>query len=71
MSKELCEFAEFYKIRLLSYSPYYAQANGHAEPSNRTLISLIKRRYLIIPGIGIKFCVRLCGLIKYLNTALL
>jgi hypothetical protein len=44
MTKELCEFAELYKIKLLNSSPYYAQANGHAESSNRTLISLIKKK---------------------------
>jgi transposase InsO family protein len=44
MSKEVREFAELYRIRLLNSSPYYAQANGHAESSNRTLISLIKKK---------------------------
>jgi transposase InsO family protein len=28
ISKEVCEFAELYKIKLLNSSPYYAQANG-------------------------------------------
>jgi hypothetical protein len=44
MSKEVREFAELYRIKLLNSSPYYAQANGHAESSNRTLISLIKKK---------------------------
>jgi hypothetical protein len=44
MSKEVREFAELYRIKLLNSSPYYAQANGQAESSNRTLINLIKRR---------------------------
>jgi hypothetical protein len=44
MSKEVREFAELYKIKLLNLSPYYAQANGQAESSNRTLISLIKKK---------------------------
>jgi hypothetical protein len=48
MSKELCEVVESYKIKLLNSSPYYAQANGQAESSNRALIGLVKRRYLII-----------------------
>jgi hypothetical protein len=43
ISKEVCEFARLYKIKLLNSSPYYAQANGQAESSNRTLISLIKK----------------------------
>jgi hypothetical protein len=44
MSKEVHEFAELYKIKLLNSSPYYAQANGQTESSNMTLIGLIKRR---------------------------
>jgi transposase InsO family protein len=71
MSKEVCEFAELYIIKLLNSSPYYAQANGHAESSNRILINLIKRRYLIILSTGIRFCLKLYRLIEYLNTGLL
>jgi transposase InsO family protein len=44
MSKEVHEFAKSYMIKLLNPSPYYAQANGQAESSNRTLISLIKKK---------------------------
>jgi ribonuclease HI len=44
MSKEVHEFAELYRIKLLNSSPYYAQANGQAESSNRTLINLIKKK---------------------------
>jgi hypothetical protein len=44
MSKEVHEFAELYRIKLLNSSPYYAQANGQAESSNSTLISLIKKK---------------------------
>jgi transposase InsO family protein len=44
MSKEIREFAESYRIKLLNSSPYYAQANGQTESSNRTLISLVKRK---------------------------
>jgi transposase InsO family protein len=43
MSKEVHEFAESYRIKLLNSSPYYAQTNGQAESSNRTLISLVKK----------------------------
>jgi hypothetical protein len=35
MSKEVRDFAELYKIKLLKSSPYYAQANGQAESSIR------------------------------------
>jgi hypothetical protein len=44
MSKKVCEFVELYRIKLLNSSPYYAQANGQVESSNRTLISLIKKK---------------------------
>ena len=37
-------FAESYKIKLLNSSPYYAQANGHAESSNKILIKLVKKK---------------------------
>ena len=35
---------ELYKIKFLNPSPYYAQANGQAESSNKTLIKLIKKK---------------------------
>jgi hypothetical protein len=44
MSYQVCEFAESLKIKLLSSSPYYTQANGQAESSNKTLIKLIKKK---------------------------
>jgi CO dehydrogenase/acetyl-CoA synthase epsilon subunit len=44
MLKEVREFAELYRIKFLNSSPYYAQANGQAEFSNRTLINLIKKK---------------------------
>jgi hypothetical protein len=44
MSRQFREFAESLKIKLLNSSPYYAQANGQAEASNKTLIGLIKKR---------------------------
>jgi transposase InsO family protein len=44
MSKEVREFAELYRIKLLNSSPYYTQANEQSESSNRTLISLIKTK---------------------------
>jgi transposase InsO family protein len=44
MSKEVREFAELYKIKLLNSSPYYAQANGQAESSNKILSKLIKKK---------------------------
>ncbi len=43
MSKEVRSFVESYDIKLLSSSPYYAQANGQAELSNKTLLKLVKK----------------------------
>lgn len=44
MSHQFREFDESFRIKLLNSSPYYAQANGQAESSNRTLIKLIKKK---------------------------
>jgi hypothetical protein len=44
ISKEVRDFAELYKIKFLKSSPYYAQANGQVESSNKTLIKLIKKK---------------------------
>jgi ribonuclease HI/transposase InsO family protein len=44
MSSQVRDFAESLRIKLLNSSPYYAQANGQAESSNKTLIKLIKKK---------------------------
>jgi hypothetical protein len=44
MSHQVHEFVEPLKIKLLSSSPCYAQANSQAESSNKTLIKLIKKK---------------------------
>ena len=44
ISREVREFAECYKIKILNSSPYYAQANGQTEFSNKILIKLIKKK---------------------------
>jgi hypothetical protein len=44
MTKEVREFAGLYRIKLLNSSPYYAEANGQTESSNKTLIILIKKK---------------------------
>jgi hypothetical protein len=43
-SGQVHEFVDSYKIKLLNSSTYYAQANGQAESSNKTLIKLIKKK---------------------------
>jgi hypothetical protein len=44
ISHQVCEFAESLKIKVLSSSSYYAQANGQAKSSKKTLINLIKKK---------------------------
>jgi hypothetical protein len=44
ISKEVRDFTESYKIKILNSSPYYAQANGEAEFSNKILIKLTKKK---------------------------
>jgi transposase InsO family protein len=44
MSHQFQEFVGSLKIKLLNSSPYYAQANGQAEASNKILIRLIKKK---------------------------
>ena len=43
-SDEFVEFATGMGIKLLNSSPYYAQANGQAEASNKGVTKLIKRK---------------------------
>ena len=41
---EFEEFATSMEIKLSNSSPYYAQAHGQAEASNKQIITLIKRK---------------------------
>jgi hypothetical protein len=43
VAKEVCDFVNPCGIKLLNSSPYYAQANGQAKSSNKTLVKLIKK----------------------------
>ena len=43
-SEEFGEFSTGMRIKLLNSSPYYAQANGQEEASNKGVIKLIKRK---------------------------
>jgi transposase InsO family protein len=56
MSQQFKDFTDFLKIKLLNSSPYYTQANGLAESSNKTLIKLIKKKIVIIQEGGMKHC---------------
>jgi len=44
MAKEVKQFAESLGIKIINSSPYYAQANGHAESTNKILAKLIKKK---------------------------
>jgi transposase InsO family protein len=44
-SSEFREFAESMRIKLLNSSPYYAQANGQAEASNKIMIKIIQMKF--------------------------
>jgi hypothetical protein len=44
VAKEVRYFVNSYSIKLLNSSPYYAQANGQAESSNKTLVKIIKKK---------------------------
>jgi transposase InsO family protein len=44
MSSQFREFKASLKIKLLNSSPYYAQSNGQAEMSNKTIVGLIKKK---------------------------
>jgi hypothetical protein len=49
MSRQFKDFAGSLRIKLLNSSPYYAQANGQAESSNKVLIKLIKKKIETTP----------------------
>jgi len=49
LSDEFVQFVDIMGIKLLNSSPYYAQANGQAEASNKSLIKLIKRKISDFP----------------------
>jgi hypothetical protein len=44
VSSEFREFAESMGIKLLNSSPYYAQANGQAEASNKIMIKIVQKK---------------------------
>jgi len=42
--QKMVKFAENTGFKLLTSTPYYAQANGQVEAANKNLISIIKRK---------------------------
>ncbi|XP_034213010.1 uncharacterized protein LOC117625580 [Prunus dulcis] len=43
ISREMLDMAESFKFKLLQSTPYYAQANGQAESSNKVIINIIRK----------------------------
>ncbi|XP_057432184.1 uncharacterized protein LOC130724933 [Lotus japonicus] len=41
--RKMAQFAEDFGIKLLTSTPYYAQANGQVEAANKVLINLVKK----------------------------
>jgi transposase InsO family protein len=66
VSLEFREFAESMGIKLLNSSPYYAQANGQAEASNKIMIKIIQKKIDQKPKRWHRCSMRLCGLTEWL-----
>ncbi|KAI5327446.1 hypothetical protein L3X38_026842 [Prunus dulcis] len=43
ISRDMLNMAEAFKFKLLQSTPYYAQANGQAESSNKVIINIIRK----------------------------
>ncbi len=43
ISRDMLDMAETFKFKLLQSTPYYAQANGQAESSNKVIINIIRK----------------------------
>ena len=69
--EEFREFATSMEIKLLNSSPYYAQANGQAEASNKGIIKLIRERSKNNQRSGIQLLMKLCGPTECLAMGLL
>ena len=55
---------EAFKFKLLQSTPYYAQANGQAESSNKVIINIIRKCLREIQNSGMRSCQKLCGHIE-------
>jgi hypothetical protein len=69
--EEFGEFDASMGIKLLNSSPYYAQANGQTEASNKGIIKLIKRKLKNSQRDGIRLLMKLCGPTECLAMGLL
>jgi hypothetical protein len=65
-SSEFRDFAESMWIKLLNSSPYYAQANGQEEASNKIMIKIIHNKIDQKPRRWHWYSMKLCGLTEWL-----
>jgi hypothetical protein len=65
-SSKFTDFAESMGIKLLNSSPYYAQANGQVEASNKIMIKIIRRRLIRSQKGGIRYSMKPYGLTEWL-----
>jgi len=65
-SKEFEDFATSIGFKLISSSPYCAQANGQAEASNKILVKIIKKKIRENPKRWHSVLVKLSSLIGWL-----
>jgi hypothetical protein len=63
---EFRDFAESMGIKLLNSSPYYAQANGQAEASNKIMIKIYRRRLIRSLKGGIRYSMKPYGFTEWL-----
>jgi hypothetical protein len=71
MAHQFKDFAASLRIKLLNSSPYYTQANGQADVSNKTMIGLIKKKIEERPRSGMRSYLRHCGHAEHLSMVLL
>ena len=64
ISREMLDMAEAFKFKLFQSTPYYAQANGQAESSNKVIINIIRKCLREIQNSGMRSCQKLCGHIE-------
>jgi transposase InsO family protein len=64
-SSEFRGFAKSMGIKILNSSPYYAQANGQAEASNKIMIKIIKKKMIRSQKGGIRYSMKPRGLTEW------
>jgi transposase InsO family protein len=65
-SSEFRDFGQSMGIKLLNSSPYYDQANGQAEASNKIMIKITQKKIDQKPKCGIRYLMKPYGLTEWL-----